>query len=216
VFGLYYLYERTHRIENFIFPKGLNVTDQNNKTNSFAVFGEATYGLRDDLNLTMGARLTYEIKTLEQRNDINGFQGILLENFSLKNEGNWTDFSPNLVLSWQQTEDVMWYASVSRGYKSGGFQGAPATRELAQRTIDPESVWNFELGYKSQWLEDRLRLNLVGFYSDYRDLQVVQFKTEGNFGVFQTSNAASASLRGIEMEFAVKPLAGLEFSGSYA
>ncbi|MCK5424207.1 MAG: TonB-dependent receptor, partial [Emcibacter sp.] len=60
------------------------------------------------------------------------------------------------------------------------------------------------------------RLNLVAFHSDYRDLQVVEFKTTGNFGVFQTSNAASASLGGLEMEFTLKPFEGLEFFGSYA
>jgi len=214
--GFYYLFEHTHRIENFIFPRGLATTDQNNKTNSFAAFGEASYSLTDKLSFTFGGRLTYESKKMDQQNITKGDQNILLEDFSLHNSGSWTDFSPNLVLSWQQNNDIMWYASLSRGYKSGGFQGAPATLDLAKRTIDPESVWNYEAGLKSQWLADHVRLNLVGFYSDYRDLQVVQFKTEGNFGVFQTSNAASASLRGMEMEFTIKPLSGLEISGSYA
>ncbi|MBL4893841.1 MAG: TonB-dependent receptor [Emcibacter sp.] len=216
VAGLYYLYEHTHRIENFIFPTRHSTTDQNNKTNSFAAFGEATYSLTNQINLTFGARLTYETKKMNQQNISNGAQIVLVEDFILQNTGSWTDFSPNFVLSWQQSDDIMWYASISRGYKSGGFQGAPSTLDLARRTIDPESVWNYEIGYKSQWLEDRLRLNLVGFYSDYRDLQVVQFKTQGNFGVFQTSNAASAGLKGVEVEFALKPVPGLEFSGSYA
>ncbi len=216
VTGFYYLFEHTHRIENFTFPRGVATTDQDNKTNSFAAFGEATYAITKDVNFTIGGRLTYETKKMDQQNSVAGNQLILLENFTLRNEGSWTDFSPNFVLSWQQNDDIMWYGSISRGYKSGGFQGAPATRNLARQTIDPESVWNYEIGYKSQWFDDRFRLNLVGFYSDYRDLQVVQFKTEGNFGVFQTSNAASASLRGLEMEFTLKPFSGLEFFGSYA
>ncbi len=216
VLGFYYLFEHTHRIENFAFPSLVSTTDQDNKTNSFAAFGDVTYGLARHVNFTVGGRLTYETKRMDQKNITNGDQTILLEDFTLRNEGSWTDFSPNFVLSWQQREDIMWYASISRGYKSGGFQGAPATRKLALKTIDPESVWNYEVGLKSQWFDDRLRLNLVGFHSDYRDLQVVQFKTEGNFGVFQTSNAASASLEGLEMEFTLKPLAGLEFFGSYA
>ncbi len=216
VLGFYYLFEHTHRIENFIFPSGVATTDQDNNTNSFAAFGEATYGVMDSVNIIFGGRLTYENKKMDQQNIISGDQFILLEEFNLRNEGNWTDFSPNIVLSWQQAEDIMWYANLSRGYKSGGFQGAPATRDLASRTIDPESVWNYEVGLKSQWLDDRLRLNLVAFHSDYRDLQVVEFKTTGNFGVFQTSNAASASLGGLEMEFTLKPFEGLEFFGSYA
>jgi len=216
VLGFYYLYEHTHRIENFIFPRRKSTTDQDNETNSFAIFGEATYALTKKINFTVGARMTYENKNMVQQNITNGDRTILLEDFTLSNKGNWTDFSPNFVLSWQQSDDIMWYGSISRGYKSGGFQGAPATRDLARRIIDPESVWNYEVGYKSQWLDNRFRLNLVGFYSDYRDLQVVQFKTEGNFGVFQTSNAASASLKGVELEFTLKPASGLEFFGSYA
>ncbi len=216
VAGFYYLFEQTRRIENFIFPQLISTTDQDNKTNSYAAFGEATYRLADGINFTAGARLTHETKKMDQQNSTNGDRTILLEDFTLRNEGAWTDFSPNFVLSWQYSDDIMLYNSISRGYKSGGFQGAPATLDLARRTIDPESVWNFELGVKSQWLEDRIRLNLVGFYSDYRDLQVVQFKTEGNFGVFQTSNAASARLRGLELEFTVKPTKEIEFFGSYA
>ncbi|VAX02756.1 TonB-dependent receptor, partial [hydrothermal vent metagenome] len=216
VAGFYYLFEQTRRIENFIFPQLISTTGQDNKTNSYAVFGEATYRLADGINFTAGARLTHETKKMDQQNRTNGDRTILLEDFTLRNEGAWTDFSPNFVLSWQYSDDIMLYSSISRGYKSGGFQGAPATLDLARRTIDPESVWNFELGVKSQWLEDRVRLNLVGFYSDYRDLQVVQFKTEGNFGVFQTSNAASARLRGLELEFTVKPTKEIEFFGSYA
>ncbi|MCF6215450.1 MAG: TonB-dependent receptor [Emcibacter sp.] len=216
VAGFYYLFEHTHRIENFTFPNLISTTDQDNKTNSYAAFGEATYSLADGINFTAGARLTHETKKMDQQNITNGDRTILLEDFALRNEGAWTDFSPNFVLSWQYSNDIMLYGSISRGYKSGGFQGAPATLDLAGRTIDPESVWNFEIGVKSQWLEDRIRLNLVGFYSDYRDLQVVQFKTEGNFGVFQTSNAASARLRGLELEFTVKPTKEIEFFGSYA
>ncbi len=216
VLGFYYLFEHVQRVETFTFPTGIALTDQDNKTNSFAAFGEATYDLRDNVYFTVGGRLTYEIKRMDQQNIIQDSPRILLESFKYHNMGNWTDFSPNFVLSWQQTEDIMWYGSLSRGYKSGGFQGAPGTLELAKRRIDPESVWNYELGLKSQWLEDRLRLNVVGFHSDYRDLQVVQFKTEGNFGVFQTSNAASASLEGLEIEVTLKPISGLEFFGSYA
>ncbi len=216
VLGFYYLFEHTHRIENFVFPTLVSTTDQDNKTNSLAAFGEVTYDLTQKFSFTIGARLTHETKKMDQQNITNGDKTILLEDFALRNEGDWTDFSPNVVVSWQQADDIMWYASISRGYKSGGFQGAPAIFDLADRTIDPESVWNYEVGLKSQWLDDRLRLNLVAFHSDYRDLQVVQFKTEGNFGVFQTSNAASASLEGLEMEFTLKPFSGLEFFGSYA
>ncbi len=216
ILGLYSLIENTHRTETFIFPKDRSSTDQNNRTDSYAAFGEISYGLSSALEITFGARLTYEKKKMYQENIIGSHKAILLESFTVQNKGSWTDISPNLTLSYQANKNSLWYGKISRGYKSGGFQGAPATKEVARRTIEPESVWNFEIGHKTQWFEDRLRLNLAGFYSKYYDLQVVQFKTENHFGFFQTSNAASASLKGIEAEITMKPFIGAEFFASYA
>jgi len=216
VFGLYYLYEKTHRVETFVFPDRAAVTDQNNRTQSLASFGELSYRFARGWDLKLGARLTYEEKKMDQLALSGNAPAIIREDFQLTNKGDWTDFSPRLVLSWQADRDLMLYGSLSRGFKSGGFQGAPGTRELAERIIRPESAWNYELGIKSQWWEDRMRFNLVGFYTDYRDLQVVQFVTEGNFGVFRTSNAMSASLTGVELEVVLNLWHGLELSGSYA
>ncbi|TQV84003.1 TonB-dependent receptor [Exilibacterium tricleocarpae] len=216
VMGLYYLNEYTHRDEKFPFQALTARSDQRNTTRSYALFGELRYPLSPSLALNLGGRYSYDTKVLRQRAVSNGAPGVVLEDFQLKSEGDWDDFSPRLALSYQFSDSVLWYGSITSGMKSGGFQGAPGTLASASRTIEPESAWDYEAGFKSQWLQDRLRLNVAAFYTDYRDLQVVQFRTIDNFGLFETDNAASASLRGLEAEFVMSPSTGLTVSGSYA
>lgn len=216
VVGLYYLHERTERQERFPFATGTATTTQKNKTNSYALFGQADYALTENYSMSFGARYTHDEKRLNQSAENGDAPAIILENFQLTERGSWNDFSPSLALSYQANEDILIYGSVSRGFKSGGFQGAPASLSLARRRIDPETAWNYEFGVKSEWLRNRLRLNLVTFYTDFRDLQVVQFRTVDNFGIFETTNAASATLRGAETEFIFHPMEGMEISGSYA
>ena len=216
VMGLYFLHEKTDRQESFPFNTGTAVTYQENITNSFALFGQADYDLSPRYTLTFGARYTYDKKRLKQTAQNGGAPAVIFEDFKLSEDGAWEDFSPSVALSFQAHEDLLLYASASRGFKSGGFQGAPGNLPTARRSIDPERAWNYELGLKSEWLHDRLRLNMVAFYTDFKDLQVVQFRTVNNFGVFETSNAASASLRGLETEFVLHPMEGWRISGSYA
>ncbi len=216
VLGAYYLNEYTHRNEIFPFQHATARSDQRNSTHSYALFGELHYALTPALELNLGGRYTYDRKSLRQSASNGGAPAVILEDFQLKSRGDWDDFSPRLALSYHAADDLMFYGSLAFGMKSGGFQGAPGTLEIARRTIEPESAWDYELGMKSQWLRDRLRLNIAAFYTDYRDLQVVQFRTTDNFGVFETDNAASATLRGIESEFILSPFEGLTLSGSYA
>lgn len=216
VLGLYYLYEHTIRDEKFPFSNSTANTLQDNRTNSYAAFGQLRYQFNPLATLILGIRYNTDTKKLDQTSLNGGAPAIILEDFQLSSKASWQDLSPRLAFSYQLEDEQLLYGSIARGMKSGGFQGAPSTRALAQRTIAPESAWAYELGFKSQWLEDRLRLNLAAFYTDYQDLQVVQFQRVDNFGMFQTDNAASASLRGLELEFETQLMDGLLVSGSYA
>lgn len=216
VMGIYTLYEHTNRLEQFPFFDSVARTHQDNRTNSYAMFGQLDYQLNSKARLTLGGRYSRDTKKLHQESLNGGAPSIILENFELSSQKTWQDFSPRFALSYNLSDSQLMYGSISRGMKSGGFQGAPGTLELALRTIDPESAWTHELGFKSLCFQDRLRLNLAGFYTDYQDLQVVQFQTVDNFGLFQTDNAASATVRGLEFEFDAHLSNNLTFTGSYA
>src|SRR3546814_4966741 len=78
------------------------------------------------------------------------------------------NFSPKVGLEFQATPGTLFYASVSRGFKSGTYNfGVPAG------AVDPEEITDYEIGMKSTFAGGRLRTNLSGFYYDYKDLQQI-------------------------------------------
>lgn len=213
--GIYFLRELTRRQETFFFSGANAVSQQFNITQNLALFGELEWRLGERTHVSLGARYNRDKKTLQQAAINGGAPAIILENFQSHQSNSWQDFSPRLTWRHQLQDNLMVYSSVTEGIKSGGFQGVPGNLQSAREIIQPESALQFETGIKAQW-QNRWRLNLASFVTRYRDLQVVQFRTIDNFGVFETSNAASAKLSGIELEMVYSPTPQWTFSGSYA
>lgn len=213
--GIYFLRELTRRRETFFFSGSQAVSQQFNTTHNIAVFGELEWDIDQKNHLSLGARYNHDKKTLRQNALNGGAPAIILEDYNHQQSSSWQDFSPRLTWRHQLRDELMVYTSITEGIKSGGFQGVPGNLDAAQRVIQPESALQFEMGLKAQW-DNRWRLNLASFATRYQDLQVVQFRTIDNFGVFETTNAASARLSGIEMEMVFTPSAHWSFSSSYA
>jgi iron complex outermembrane receptor protein len=184
-------------------------------TRSWAAFAQGDIGLATGLRLILGARYTTEKNTLDQNFQTTSLNPATLGAnspgfpivFSMSRRDN--AFTPKVGLNFQVSEDVFLYASATRGFKSGGFNGqatAAATAGFA-----PEFIWSYEAGAKTEWLDRRLRLNLTGFYYDYTDLQVRQLLGPGNSVI---ANAASATVKGIELEVVAKPDRDFQISGS--
>ncbi len=233
VAGLYYLYEEVDRNETSnlglvvsdgagglidILPQVLGGDLQHNETNSYAAFAQATYSINDKLRVTAGARYTYEKKDLNRVGTAGGL--VVTENYLVDTGDSWKQFTPKATIDYQLTDDKFIFFSVSKGFKSGGYQGLAPTAFVAAQPFDPETAWLYELGLKSEWLENRLRLNASAFYMDYVDLQVVQslIPEESTTGtpVLFTSNAADAEIKGVELEFTFAPVDTFALSGTYA
>lgn len=106
-----------------------------------------------------------------------------------------THFLPKLALQYQINEAHQWYASVSRGVRSGGFNTlAPAMGYLA---FSPEKNWAYETGVKGWWLDKRLRYSLAAYVMDIDDMQVMQMPMPG---MMYITSAATATSRGIELD----------------
>jgi len=97
----------------------------------------------------------------------------------------------------------MWFGSIAKGFKSGGFAGSQGVESAASTPVDQEEAWNYELGFKGDFADNTLRLNATVFYTDYTDLQIVRFGPVAGspFGTFITANIGQADIRGIEAEF---------------
>ena len=120
-------------------------------------------------------------------------------------------FTPKFGIDYQITPDVFLYGSITRGFKSGGFNNAAVSAATAG--FNPEKIWAYEAGIKTQFLDRRVRVNLTAFDYDYTNLQVRQFIRVGNAII---SNAASARVKGIELETLVRPMPDVQLSGNLA
>lgn len=182
----------------------------------WAAFGEATYGLTDKLDFSFGLRYTEEDKTLD-RTDTTVLMatGTPLPSLEFP-EANETfeDVSGTLGFTYQWNPDVMTYAKISKGYISGGFNPRSPTTDFTFFTegYDEETVINYEIGWKTTLLDNRLQLNGAVFYNDYKDLQVNQLTSSGRNNI---DNAGDATIAGLELEAVAMLSENLEVGGSY-
>ncbi len=159
-----------------------------------AVFGQGTYTLFDKLDVTAGLRYDYEKSSMDHVMAMES-GGMNLGGTSLdesKHNGAWL---PKFQLGYRWTPELMIYAGVSRGYRSGGFNTGHI--EPGDASFDPEYSWNYEVGVKSTWLDNRLILNAAAFYIDLRDQQVVQLLPNADTII---RNAGKSRSMGFEVE----------------
>ncbi len=193
---------------NFAFFVGAgDVERMELETDSWAIFGEGTYALSDRLAATFGLRYTAEEKQFR----FFRAPGSGLPPLDLFNSDDWDAFSPRFSLSYQASDNAMIYASAARGFKSGGFNGRPLEREVLD-PYDPETVWTYELGWKTEGYGGRLRLDGAAFFSDYRDIQFsASLNIDGMLvAVFQ--NAGQAEAAGFELELSARPARGFDLA----
>ncbi|MCZ8131710.1 MAG: TonB-dependent receptor [Steroidobacteraceae bacterium] len=133
----------------------------------------------------------------------------------------WSNFSPRVALAWQATDDAMLYGSFSRGFRSGGYNvrftdativTRPANPASTPGPYDEETVDAIEVGLKSEWFDNRVRLNVAVFQNEYTDLQR---SANNQSGVQTIFNAADATMEGFELETQAVLAPGLTIEGSY-
>ncbi len=200
----------------FVAPLPDDVSHQKNTTTSVAVFGQGTYAVTEDFDLTFGVRFTREEKDFSNLGVL-GAGLYVLENYDIENKETWTAPTYKVVANYHVNDDTMLYLSVASGFKSGGFDGTASTGAGAQTPFNEETALNIELGFKSMLLDNRLRLNGAIFNTDYEDLQVLQpFPNGSPIPPLQTKNAGKALSRGVELEATFAVSESLRLNASYA
>lgn len=180
-------------------------------TQSYALYDQLTYYFTPLLAGEIGLRYTYEHKddhlyVFYLNRDLVGVDRQVAQS--------WTAATPKLSLQYQLTPSHFAYLSVAEGFKSGGINGRPTT-DAAILTYGPEKLWNYEIGMKTQWLDDRLRINLAAFHMDYRDIQLQALQiAPGGAPLITTVNGADGRMNGIEAEVSFKPHQRLTLSTS--
>ena len=171
---------------------------------SYAAFGQADYHFNSNWVLTGGYRYTQQFKLINQYL-VADPTGAFVPNVPAATYSR-TDIQPsyNTSLKYLFTENSMAYLTFSHGFKAGGFNAfsfglTQANGQIAE--FAPEHINNYELGVKTTFDEDRVRLNADIFRMNYTDLQVSQ-NVQNSTGVidYVTSNAARARSEGVELE----------------
>ena len=120
-------------------------------------------------------------------------------------------FDPKVALQYNWTPDVMTYVQYATGYKGGGINPHPVFVTQVQ-PFQAEDLTSYEVGVKTQFLDNRLRLNGAVFDSEYRNLQITVIGTAGAYIVL---NAGHVRIQGVEGEFDAEPVSGLLFNASF-
>ena len=183
-----------------------------------AGFAHAVWHVTDKLNLTGGLRYTAEDKdyTYVRTNPDGSFNPVVgpLNGQVGHYSGHKWDYRANADYQW--TPDFMTYAQISTGFKGGGINPRPFNVAQVQ-PFGPEEVTAYELGFKSQFLDRRVRFNASAFFNKYKDIQVAllscpQFGGPGPCAL--PVNAGNADVKGLEGEVELHPVDGLTIDGS--
>jgi len=142
-----------------------------------AAFGEVNYNLTDDVVVTAGLRwFEYDRYVINDRQWPIGLpvEAILLDGEGASIEdGTESDTSLKLGLSWNLSDDKMVYALYSQGFRLGGRNNPKAVRvNFVPEFFKPDQLNNYEIGLKSNWLDNRLQVNATLFYMDWEDIQL--------------------------------------------
>jgi len=181
-------------------------------TTTYAAFVHANYRPTEKLELTVGARLTKDQKSIDYRI---ADQSGLFTSGTLNDDRSRTDFSPTVSLNYKASDDVMAYTRYARGFKSGGWN-ADFVRSVPDMDFDDESVDAFELGLKSTMLDRRLRVNIAAYLSKHKDYQVFSFVQLSNGGTaLNVSNAGRLTSKGFEIEAEAAPTDWLTVFANY-
>lgn len=214
VVGLYHYEEDLRSFGGQVIPTGagpfLTAESSSGGTRtSQSAYANITANLTEALSMTVGARAV-EDETTAAIQSISPVTGPISRNNSTADE-----VLPLLRFQYDWSDDVMGYASVSKGYRGGGFNAINSTGQLI--AFGPESVWSYELGARTEWLDGRARINPTAFYTEYNDMQInSQFQPAVGAPTSVLQNAGEAHIYGLELETSFSVTDSFEVNASAA
>jgi outer membrane receptor protein involved in Fe transport len=191
------------------------ITDQERVDKQTAVFGEVSYDLTDQLTATVGGRYFDNETTLKGQTNY----GFLVyqeppENaiVNQKNEDSDSIYKVNISYNIDDTKNI--YATWSEGYRAGGINRA--SNDIIDQIYKPDFLTNYEFGWKTTWMEDRLRWNGAVYLMQWEDMQFTQY--DGSYGVpvGVTVNLGESEIKGLETDLTFIAAEGLTLSAAMA
>jgi iron complex outermembrane receptor protein len=222
--GLYYLHEN-NSVDPFeiynngaYFHLGTDATFHAfQSSDAAAAYLDGSYEVLKGLTLRLGGRYSWEEKNFQNTQHVQTILGgfspavghVVPAGYAVAapptyySKADFHNLSGRAVLDYKLYKDILLYASLSQGFKSGGFNAFGLTP-----AFQPERINSYETGVKSELFNHRLRINADAFEYFYSNLQVRLPVPTGGVNV---QNAASAHVKGVEFETAFTPVRGLKF-----
>lgn len=211
-YGFYQEFDRnvavTDQIRNVNILRGFTETKQ-----GMAVFHQSTVNdfLISNLSLVLGLRFDMETNQLAFINNVLMNENPIMSIDTLFPSMQFTVVSPKVALNYSMTESTNVYALVSKGYKTGGFNAI--FEEDDDLMFDPEQSWNYEVGFKTSLMQNRLQMEAALFYIDWIDQQIFQANPSGQG--FILKNAGHSVSKGAELSTRVRLPYNFEAMVSY-
>ncbi len=182
-------------------------------TKSYAAYAQATIGLLPRVDLTLGGRYTHEDKSasyLGVRANPAAVFGTNEDSSFKYSDGR---FTGRVNLTWKPADDVMLFGTYSTGFKAGGFNSGAANAVLDQlRIFQPETVKNYEIGAKTQFLDRRVTANVTVYRMDVNGFQERALTSVASI----VRNVGSIRSQGVEAQFSAAPTEWLRLNAAIA
>ncbi|MEH6549864.1 MAG: TonB-dependent receptor [Pseudomonadales bacterium] len=175
------------------------LTDQLREDDQKAIFGELSYSFTDSLTALIGLRKFWNENSVEGRTGygIDSFLG----SYPIVDDKFETDQSDTIIkanLTWNVTDDAMLYVTYSEGYRPGGINRS--ANDIVPRLYKPDFLENYEFGWKTTWMDNRLRWNGAIYRMDWADMQFSKFDASYGLPVTVTINITEAEITGLESD----------------
>jgi iron complex outermembrane recepter protein len=171
-------------------------------TKDKAGFAQGTFAVTDAMHVTGGVRYTKEDKsyTFNHYNPLLAIPNPVLDLRGVEGVTSYSHVDYKGGVDYQLSRDLFTYASVTTGFRGGGFNPRPFTN-LQVLPFGPEKLTEYEVGFKSEWFEHHLRGNIAAYYGNYKDLQITS-QTVDKTGAPLTApqNVGGADIKGFEAE----------------
>jgi iron complex outermembrane recepter protein len=175
-----------------------------------ALFGELIFALTGKVDLTVGGRAFWNDYVISSTSTglLSGLpQGVVIRSSQPAEDHG---FNPKAVLAYQYSDDTLLYALAARGYRTGFVN--LAFGKLPLTPYSPDTLWNYELGYKSHLLNGKLLLNVAAYRLDWRNVQIEASRIIDGLNFIGIANAGQAFATGLEIEAAWQPTPKWEFT----
>lgn len=186
-----------------------------NQTEKVAVFGEVTFQFTDKWSGLVGLRW-FNADQKDDRANTFPFGGFAPPSIEPTIKTSEDTLTPKFQLSYQLSDDAMMFATAAQGFRVGGGNQNPVfPLPPENQQFQSDSLWNYELGAKTRWLDGRLQVNGGVYLLLWDDIQVADFTDDANSFTF-IGNAGKARSIGVELEVAARPTARLDLTATLA